>query len=258
MNSCFKKITVSLALVLSPFAMANSIELVAGSAYASYTGGSYTPYQNGQGGEFVALDASGSSLASWVPTGYSSSATYLFTSGSLAGLTGFDTFCVQGGTNDVYFTPGTHYSYTESTQILGGPFSPLDLKVGVAWLYEQFATGVLSGYHYSDATQRLADAGDLQNAIWFLEGEVANPNNAFSQLAITQFGGLAGATASVNSIGASSFGVAVLNLAGPGQNQLIYNAVPDGGLTVAMLGSALIGLAAMVRSKKRSVLGLDA
>ena len=236
------------ALVASPFsAMASSLVLVAGAAYSGYTGGSYTPYQNGQGGEFVALDTTSGLPVSWVPSGYDSKATYKFPTGSLTGLTGFDTFCVEGGSNDIYYTPGVSYSYTESEQILGGPMGTLDLSQGAAWLYANFAKGSLSGYHYTSAA-RLGDAGALQSALWFLEGEISDPNNVFSNLAISHFG-LADALKSVNSSGASNFDVSVLNLRGPAQNQLIYNGrkVPDAGSTLALLGLALGGLVAVRR-----------
>jgi len=252
MNNTVRNTLVCLALVVSPFAaMANTLELVAGSAYAGYTGGSFTPYQNGQGGEFVALDTTSGTPVSWVPSGYSSKAKYTFTSGSLSGLTGFDTFCVQGGNNDVYFTPGVQYSYTESTQILGGPSGTLNLTQGAAWLYSNFATGILSGYNYTNAGSRLADAGALQNALWYLEGEIANPNNAFSMLAVSHTYATGGAFTSVNSAGASNFDVKVLNLRGPAQNQLIYTGrgnVPDTGAT---LGFLVLGLGAIVAARRK-------
>jgi VPDSG-CTERM motif len=235
-------------------ARANSIELVAGSAYAGYTGGSSTPYQNGQGGEFTALSINPANQAnSWTPAGYDAKALYTFSSGTLSGLTGFETFCLEGGSNDVYFTPGTHYTYGESLNILGGPMGSLPLTVGTAWLYEQFATGQLSGYDYINPSARLADAGALQNTFWFLEGEIGSANNAYTTLVVNQFGGSL-LNAQIAATASTNYGVEVLNLwSGDGrtaaQNQMIYTGrkVPDGGATLSLIGLGLIGLAAFRR-----------
>ena len=232
-------------------ASANSVVLAAGSPWASWgiAGGSYDPYQDGDGGEFGALNVVGNTAQSTTPAGYSSLAEYTFgagdnPSGSFAGLTAFETFCVEAGNNDVYFNPGQVYNSSLSENIIGG--RPMTLSVGTAWLYSQFAQGVLAGYDYTTDGGRGNSAGDLQNAIWFLQGEIGNPGNAFSNAALTLFGNTV-ATESVNAY-TTNFGVEVMNLTdsngASAQNQLFYSeAVPDGGLTVGLLGIALLALA---------------
>ena len=234
----------------STAAFGNSIYLLAGSGFAGSQGGSYDPFQNNQGGEFAALGVNpdGGGAVSLVPALYSPEALYTFgagddSTGAFAGLTGFETFCVEGGNNDITFYPGGVYNYTFSENIIGGRL--MQLSVGVAWLYSQFATGKLAGYDYS-ATDggRITSAGALQNAIWYLQGEVGDPGNVFSIAAVNEFG-LAAATESVTLYG-NDFNVEVMNLTdGNGnaaQNQLFLDPVPDGGPTVGLLGAALLAL----------------
>jgi len=232
------------------------IEILAGSGWAGSQGGSYTPYQDGDGGEFTVLNNSGSVASSFTPAGYSSEALYTLgtndnPTGSLAGLTGFETFCVEGGTNEVYFTPGAVYNYTLSENVVGG--RTLVLTAGAAWLYSEFATGGLSsyGYDYTPAN-RTADAGLLQNAIWYLLGETGS-GNALSAAAATQLGGLGIAQESVVTYG-NDFGVSVMNLTdGNGnsaQNQLYYSPVPDSGTTILLMGLSLMATAFLARHRR--------
>lgn len=218
----------------------DTVTLYAGPAYSGING---NPYQNGQGGEFTAITSGG------VPAGYSSLATY--TLGG-TGQTGFQTFCVEGGKDDVYFTPGHLYTYGTSDQIKGGPMGTLDLTVGVAWLYSRFATGQLGGYYA--AANRNALAGDLQNAFWTLENEQATPLAGWvNSLLVGQFGNQATWSQSVLSSGNGDYGVKVMNLwdaqGAPAQNQLIYtgSAVPDSCLTLGLLGATFAGLALIKR-----------
>ena len=151
MQHAISKSLAGLTLIAAVFCaasagFADTITLYAGPGYSGANG---NPYQNGQGGEFTAITSAG------VPVGYSSLATY--TLGG-TGQTGFQTFCVEGGNNDVYFTPGTQYTYQISDQIKGGPKGTLDLTVGAAWLYSQFATGQLTNYY--GAANRYTLAGD--------------------------------------------------------------------------------------------------
>lgn len=44
------------------------------------------------------------------------------------------------------------------------------LKVGVDYLYKEFAAGTLAGYNYDYGTNRINTAVELQDAIWFLMG----------------------------------------------------------------------------------------
>jgi hypothetical protein len=115
------------------------------------------------------------------------------------------------------------------------------LSLGTAWLYLHFAEGNLTGYDYTNATNRRTDAGLLQNTIWWLEGQGSNPgSNPFWQLVLAQFGSSAAAMADNNGF----YGVAVLNLYGLdgslAQDQLVL--VPDSGTTAVLLGVGLLGL----------------
>ncbi|MGD1030821.1 MAG: hypothetical protein ABSA05_06725 [Opitutaceae bacterium] len=200
---------------------------------------------------------------SWIPADYSPLALYTFptddpsNSGAFNGLTAFETFCVEGGTNDVNFNPGQAYAYSMSEDILGGSQPDMTLSVGAAWLYEQFATGTLEGYDYSTTNGgRSTAAAELQDAIWFLQGETGDPDNIFSLAAESEFG-TTDDTESVLAYG-NDFGVEVINpMDGNGaaaQNQLFYDGdpVPDGGETIGLLGAALIALNLLRR--RRAVL----
>lgn len=236
-KTLFASVLTALALSAASVSYGNTVVLYAGPAYS---GNNSNPYQNGQGGEFTAITSNG------IPAGYNSLAKYT----NANGLTGFETFCVEGGKNDVYFTPGVTYNYVTSDQIKGGPMGTLDLTVGVAYLYSQFATGQLSGYFSGN---RYTNAGALQNAFWTLEGESSAPIAGWIQtLLVGQFGSIANATLSVIQ-NAYDYDVQVMNITNAAgasaQNQLIYTGrpVPDGGLTIVLLGISFLGLALFKR-----------
>jgi hypothetical protein len=168
---------------------------------------------------------------------------------------GFETFCVETTVN---FTPGFSYSYNLSnTDSLGR-----QLTEGAAFLYYEFATGTLTGYDYntantaSDKALRKTDAGLLQAAIWWLQGNQtyndgsyqipSTSNNPFYALAISTLG-------SINATNANNgqYGVDVLQMwdgTSPAQNQLVL--VPDGGMTAGLLGMGLVGMF-LVQSRRR-------
>ena len=235
------------ALSTASVSFADTVVLFAGPAYS---GSNSNPYQYGQGGEFTAVTSNG------IPAGYSSLARFT----NANGITGFETFCVEGGTNDVYFTPGVTYTYTTSSQVLGGPQGALPLTVGTAWLYSQFATGQLTGYY--GASNRNALAGQLQNAFWTLENESNAAIAGWIQTLLTgQFGASSTIADWTAAAGANNFGVQVMNLWTSStsnvaaQNQLIYNgrSVPDGGLTILLLGVSFLGLALFKRHFAKQV-----
>lgn len=240
----------------------NSIYLEVGPNY-----GGTNPYQYGDGGEFTALTTglggyleSGLPAGSEVPLGYSPLATF-----SVGGITGFETFCVE---DQVDFYVGVTYDYTEGTAIqqTGG-----SLTAGTAWLYEQFATGVLSGFDYTDTAARLVEAGELQSTFWYLQGEPADgsvfpdqPDDPFTTLVETHFGGgstpadLANGLVLAEEAATPEYGVKVLELTALNsdysgalaQDQLIYQdgpPVPDGAATVLLLGASLAAVALVRR-----------
>jgi hypothetical protein len=114
------------------------------------------------------------------------------------------------------------------------------LSAGTAWLYSQFARGVLANYDYVPGAGREASAGLLQEAIWGLEDEIAAPAaNPYYILGLAN-GGKADAEVGANS-------VYVLNItrttpSGTFQRQDFLIHVPEGGSTFIVLGLALCGL----------------
>lgn len=159
---------------------------------------------------------------------------------------GFETFCVE---RNEYFNPGSTYYYSISSAAMNGGVSggnPDPISQGTAYLYSMFANGTLNGYNYSVGSGGNASAGLLQQAIWWLEGEISTQDlsNPFENAAVTMFGSAANAMLDNNGL----YGVAVLNIWGNpqhtqyGQDQLILSPVPDGGATAVMLGVGLLGL----------------
>jgi len=125
------------AIVAVPAVMANSIVL------------NQNSYSFADGGEFTALTSPQNFLGGYVP------------STILNG--GFETFCVEAS---VTFYPGTTYSFTLSNTDSQGRA----LTEGAAFLYYEFARGLLTGFDYSNAANRQIDSGELQSAIWNLQG----------------------------------------------------------------------------------------
>jgi len=97
--------------------------------------------------------------------------------------TTFETFCVE---HNEQFRPGAIYNFAISLGATNGGesgqtspnFDPVDPTT--AYLYTNFRMGTLTGFDYGAG--RAASTGDLQQAIWFLEGE-GGTNNAFVALA---------------------------------------------------------------------------
>lgn len=167
---------------------------------------------------------------------------------------GFQSFCVEV-TENISDQPFWAELSTEAKLGGAGGGSPDPLSNGTAWLYKLFAQGQLSGYDYTPAG-RAASARALQDTIWWLEDEIAAmPENSFSSMVVAQFGSVANAKANYNPTTAG-FSVRVINLYGldesgnpdytrPKQDQLVY--LPDGGLTMVLLGIGMLGVAALRR-----------
>lgn len=165
---------------------------------------------------------------------------------------GFQSFCLERGEG---LHDDRYWAVVNLNAMYGGEGPAGDrISVGTAWLYHQFATGVLLGYDYDHLAGRSASAKDLQETIWWLEGELlAMPVNPFSALVTWQFANPQ-ADYDPNDPSAAGFNnVRVLNMYalnaskdGPDyserkQDMLVL--VPDGGLTLVLLGSGLLGLA---------------
>jgi hypothetical protein len=151
-------------------------------------------YQNGVGGEFNAVTI---------------------------GLGSFATFCIEAH-EYIGQPPGGPYTYTINTGTVSGglgidaidPHTGLsmdNISLGTAWLYSQFRAGALTldagTGSYFDAN-RLANAGELQNAIWFLEDE-GGQNNGYVVLAETVLGKT---EAQIKADSGGAYGVVALNL----------------------------------------------
>lgn len=122
----------------------------------------------GQGGEFTLRHDGGPGLLL-------SNAAYSPLTSGLNGITeSFQTFCMEKreyiaspmevwiSTQNVNGSDGSHAWY-------GGEAGGDDLNSQTAYLYYQFAKGNLSNYNYG--TGRSISAGELQEAIWYLENE---------------------------------------------------------------------------------------
>jgi len=136
-------------------------------------------------------------------------------------LGGFATFCIE--TSEYIGSPPCGpYTYTINTGAVPGdagayatdPNTGLtmdNISLGTAWLYSQFRAGTLTldtgTGSYFDA-DRVANAGELQNAIWYLEDE-GGQNNGYVALAETALGET---EALVKADANGAYGVVALNL----------------------------------------------
>ena len=229
---CRGLVTIALVGAAGSYVFANTITLNTNAYSDAY-----------RGGEFTAV-GTGLSTASYGSTAL------------LGG--GFETFCMSYVEE---FSPGQPYSFTLGPASLG-PTIPL--SNGVAWLYSQFAAGTLAGYNYgTTGSARYDSAGQLQLAIWWLQNEEnGQPNaegapgagggyrqydssNIFEFEAVSAFGGVDNAMSAASP--SSGVSVMILRDAAGGlvQPQLYY--IPDGGATIALLGAALMAIAAFRR-----------
>jgi len=231
-----KRIALVLLLVvaLAPPAMADQITVNAGL------------YQTGSGGEFQYNVVNSSTQ--FDTAGYASTTTNQGSDNS------FQTFCIE--TSEHIGFGNTYNANLNNEGAVNGGYaggSPDPISQGTAWLYSQFAQGILGGYSYTGtAAERQASANALQQTIWWLENE--NPayfpsliGNIFYAAVIAQFGanaqyGIAGTSA--------AYGVYAINMwnaNGTVAQDALFYSVPDGGTTLMLLGGALLGLGALRR-----------
>jgi hypothetical protein len=243
------KIILTLALVIlaAPGLMAGTIHT-----------GNFGPYQFGRGGEFT-VNSQGFDFSLSL-SGYVANVTKFLDNGNnpnIFGLT-FQTFCLERHEG---ITKGATYEGTvNDAAVFGGVGGADPVSIGTAFLYKNFAETTLAGYDYtnpgrSDAAGSSADL--LQQAIWCLEDEVAcDATNTFYLLAVAQFGSDAGAKAD----NAGAYTVKAINLwAGlphdveNARQDILVNIVqvPDGGLTLMLLGMGLTGVGVLSRKFKK-------
>lgn len=217
--------------------MAVATTLLANQVTIVGTPSGYGPYQTGSGGEFTFQP---DAQMSWIlnmgyVNGVTANLQNVFNQAGQQVFGTFQTFCVEEGE---YIYPWATYdaAYSQASVYTGKP-----LTLGAAWLYHQFQIGQLQGYDYANRTTALA----LQQAIWWFMGFGPNPGNAFVGL-----GNVAGGLNANN----GQIPVAVLNLWAAGhmgdrayarQDMLIC--VPDGGLTLTLLGMGVGSLAMISR-----------
>ncbi len=153
-----------------------AVVALAGSAFAGFDGIgtiSQNPFSAGNGGEFTITPSAGFIGLTGLPADLTN--------------TSFESFCVETNEN---FSPGGSYNMNLNTVAImggsGGPSYPLQPET--AYLYWNFRNGTLIGYDYGAGRQ--ASAGDLQQAIWFLQGgQPGGANNAFVALATAAVAG---------------------------------------------------------------------
>jgi len=164
-------------------------------------------YSYGVGGEFSARPNAALLAANPVLAGYVAA-----TADPAAVDPYFQTFCIELAEE---FTPGSSYNVTINDKALynGGQFPAGDpISLGTAWLYSRFAGGTLDGYDYTYGSGRMISAGDLQQAIWYCQGEVDSLVNGSAN-------GTAFYAAAVSALGATiddpangAYAVVALNL----------------------------------------------
>lgn len=207
-------------------------------------------YSYGNGGEFRAVANSDLLAATHNLVGYSSKTSGTISSGTDGGSWGynsglnghsyFQTFCVEYNEE---FYPGTSYSVGISSRAMygGQPPNGDPISIGTAWLYSQFAKGTLSGYNYTyGSATRSPQAGLLQQAIWWLEGENGGVRTGYINTAEDALYGAHGPTQDAKiTLDAphGAYGVAVMNLGAPGavQDQLVVVPEPTTLIAGALL-----------------------
>lgn len=173
-----------------------------------------------------------------------------YTSATSLGVNSFQTFCLE---KDESVANNGHFILNSEAEAGGSDTDAGDpLSAGTAWLYSQFARGVLINYDYTPGAGRLASAGLLQEAIWGLEDEIAAPAaNPYYILALAN-GGKADAAVGENSVYVMNNTRVIAAGTFLRQDFLIH--VPEGGSTLIVLGLSLCGLSLFrSRLQKKSV-----
>ncbi len=165
--------------------------------------------------------------------------------------TWFGTFCIEK--NEYFNSGGTYEVELNNGAINGGVSGAVGGKdivsVGTAYLYEQFALGSLSGFNFGDSNISSIvheSAKQLQNTIWYLEGEITSAAQGYGSAGFGSFLTLAQGIANYADDYTGS-AVKVMNLTSNNgqrvhQDQLVYAGVPDSGATMSLLALGLLGL----------------
>lgn len=165
----------------------------------------------------------------------------------------FRTFCIETNEYIDYNQAGFVIDSISTDAVEGGSGGPDPDPISkeTAWLFYQFARGVLSGYDYTpDSAEHIADANAVQKAIWYFEEENNGENNAFAQAAT------AAVAAGGSVVDAAVANVRVINPVWAttrngfqeGQNaQSVLMVIPEPTTVLVWAGLGLIGLLAYRR-----------
>jgi len=218
-------ITIAIAAVLSVQAFAGLTVQI------GYSGSSYGPYQTGSGGEFTV------NPGGWDPLdNYADDVKNIGVAGT------FQTFCIEA--SETIGGYAATYDVVLNTSAMYGGVGPGGdpLSIGTAYLYHEFQNGTLAGYAYTGGTSaRKADAGELQNAIWYLEGEGGSLSANYKSILEAEFTTVANA---MNTDANGAYGVLVMNLydANGGRHQDLLVCVPaPGAMLLGGIGVCLVG-----------------
>lgn len=156
----------------------------------------------------------------------------------------FITFCVE---TDEYIKNGYTYDVAFNNAAVsggsGGP-SPDPLDARTAFLYTMFMNGSLSVLESSFTYLNAASGVALQDAIWYIEEEIAAPAGgslANDLIVLAQSNVVSGAWTGIGN-------VRILNLTrngDPGQDQLVLIPLPTAA------GMGLFGLATLIGARRR-------
>jgi len=172
--------------------------------------------------------------------------------GEVAGQ--LEVFCVE---KNEYISFNTTYYATVNPYATGGGVGGQDLDLDgdavkddadsldpkTAYLYDQFISGILTGYDYANTgVGRVASANALQHVIWFIEDEEGKTwtdgdsslRDILYQDAVTNAGSGIGAVRILNLYGNA-------NLTRNKQDQLVKMIPAPGALLLGSLGLGLVG-----------------
>ena len=205
--------------------------IAANSTFADTVSAIRSPFSYGDAGEMTAYTLPDTFLPGYVP------------STTVAG--GFQTFSAQGNLTFVY---GKTYQLVLSQSDASGHA----LTEGAAMLYYDFATGSLAGYDYNsaDAYARTQDSGELQSALWNLQGYALPGSQYFTGGAGNPFYDLAKSDLGTNLTAANDgqYNVDIMQLWDNGSpaQALLTIPVTDAADTFFMLASVMAFMAFMV------------